>query len=180
MALMTRLSRLFRADVHAVLDRLEEPDVLLRQALREMEDEVARGTQLQKARELERAQLQARSTELQKGLAAIGGELDLCFAAGNDALIRTLLRRRLEGERIVKHLAQRIAALGQQLDGQRATLEEQRRQLEALRQKAALFDAEPGREERGDAAGWSAEAFAVSDADVELAMLRERQQRRTP
>ncbi len=41
MALITRMTRLFTADLHAVLDRLEEPDVLLKQALREMEDDVA-------------------------------------------------------------------------------------------------------------------------------------------
>ena len=29
MALINRMSRLFTADVHAVLDRIEEPDVLL-------------------------------------------------------------------------------------------------------------------------------------------------------
>ena len=34
MAIVTRLTRLFRADAHAVLDRLEEPEVLLRQAVR--------------------------------------------------------------------------------------------------------------------------------------------------
>ena len=45
MALITRVSRLFQADFHAVLDRIEEPEVLLRQAVREMEEELAgRGT----------------------------------------------------------------------------------------------------------------------------------------
>ena len=37
MALVTRLSRLFQADFHAVLDRIEEPDLQLRQAVREMQ-----------------------------------------------------------------------------------------------------------------------------------------------
>ena len=41
MALITRVGRLFRADLHAVLDRVEEPEVLLRQAIREMEEELA-------------------------------------------------------------------------------------------------------------------------------------------
>ena len=45
MALITRLTRLFRADVHAVLDRIEEPDVLLRQAVRDMEEECGRDAQ---------------------------------------------------------------------------------------------------------------------------------------
>ena len=38
MALITRISRLFQADFHAVLDRIEEPEQLLKQAIREMED----------------------------------------------------------------------------------------------------------------------------------------------
>ena len=42
MALITRVSRLFQADLHAVLDRIEEPEVLLKQAVREMEEELAR------------------------------------------------------------------------------------------------------------------------------------------
>jgi phage shock protein A len=36
MALITRVSRLFRADVNAVLDRIEEPASLLRQAVLDM------------------------------------------------------------------------------------------------------------------------------------------------
>ena len=43
MPLVDRVARLFRADLHAVMDRIEEPDVLLRQALREMEEELALG-----------------------------------------------------------------------------------------------------------------------------------------
>ena len=37
MALINRLSRLFKADFHAVLDQIEEPELLLKQAIREME-----------------------------------------------------------------------------------------------------------------------------------------------
>jgi phage shock protein A len=180
MALITRLSRLFRADVHAVLDRLEEPDVLLRQAIREMEDEIARGARQLEARELERQQAEGRLAGIRRGLQAIAGELDLCFGANNEALIRTLLRRRLEGERLAHHLDQRVAQLGQQIEAQRRTLDEQRRRLDELRQKAAIFEHEPGRDERGNTALWSAEDFAVTDADVDLALLRERQQRRVP
>ncbi|OOZ38928.1 hypothetical protein BOW53_13550 [Solemya pervernicosa gill symbiont] len=41
MALINRVTRLFRADMHAVLDRIEEPEVLLRQSIREMEEALA-------------------------------------------------------------------------------------------------------------------------------------------
>ena len=45
MALITRVSRLFQADFHAVLDRIEDPEALLRQAVREMEEELAHDEQ---------------------------------------------------------------------------------------------------------------------------------------
>ena len=177
MALITRLTRLFRADVHAVLDRMEEPDVLLAQAVREMEDDVAGATRELKARELELGRLRERSQALAASLASIAGEIELCFAANNEPLVRTLLRRRLEGERLAAHLAQRTTAMMRDVEERRAALAERERKLEAMRQKAALFAAEPRREGDTDAGAFRCEDFAVTDDDVEVAFLRERQQR---
>lgn len=179
MALITRLTRLFRADMHAVLERMEEPDIVLHQAVREMEEELARGTQALSARELDQRQTRVRIAELEATLKRVSSELDLCFEAGNEPLARTQLRRRLESERMARHLGQRDAALEQDIAARRRVLDEQRRQLEDMRQKAALFDAEP-REGVRDATSWRSEDFAVSEADVDLALLRERRQRRTP
>jgi len=50
MALINRLSRLFRADFHAVLDQIEEPEALLKQAIRDMEDDLANTEQRIKLR----------------------------------------------------------------------------------------------------------------------------------
>ena len=177
MALITRLTRLFRADVHAVLDRMEEPDVLLAQAVREMEDDVAAASRELKARELELGRQRERSQSLAASLASIAGEIELCCAANNEALVRTLLRRRLEGERLAAHLAQRTTALMRDAEERRAALSERERKLEAMRQKAALFAAEPRREGDADAGAFRCEDFAVTDDDVEVAFLRERQQR---
>ena len=176
MALITRLTRLFRADAHAVLDRMEEPDVVLAQAVREMEEDVAAASRQLKARELELGRLRQRAADLVASVSAIAGELDLCFAAGNEALVRTLLRRRLEGERLAKHLEQRIGTLVRENDERRAALVERERKLDAMRQKAQLFAAEPRRDE-SEPACWRGDEVAVSEADVDLALLRERQQR---
>ena len=45
MALIRRVARLITADVHAVLDQIEEPEIVLKQAIREMEEELARQAQ---------------------------------------------------------------------------------------------------------------------------------------
>ena len=57
MALITRVSRLFQADFHAVLDRIEEPEAILRQAVREMEEELARDEQRSTMLQQEQRQL---------------------------------------------------------------------------------------------------------------------------
>lgn len=174
MAILTRLNRLFRADVHAVLDQLEEPDALLRQAIRDMEEELDRGSTRLRAQEQELATSQRRQREIEAGLAGITGELDLCFAAGNEALARLLLRRRLEGERLLKQVAQQLQRLSAAITEAAQRIADQRQRLDGLRQRAALFDAaSPGVE----APNWSSEDFAVSEADVELALLREKQRR---
>ena len=110
MALITRLSRLMRADLHAVLDRVEEPEVLLRQALREMQEELARDQQRQRLLGRERDQLDARAAELEQALRRNDQELDVCFAADKEDLARTLIRRRLETERSLQLLEQRREA----------------------------------------------------------------------
>jgi phage shock protein A len=181
MALVSRLTRLFRADAHAVLDRLEEPDVLLRQAVREMEEEVARNAQALKALELDHEQTRARIAQIESSLTGIAGELDLCFAVDNQNLVRTLLRRRLEAERLVRHLTQRLTRVAAEIAQRRSALEDQRQRLEGMRQKAAIFDIDASLNRSGidksDAAGDTPD-IAVTEDDIDLALLREQQQRK--
>jgi phage shock protein A len=172
MALINRMARLFTADVHAVLDRIEEPGALLRHAVREMEEELARGEQRLRVLEHEHGELGERQRKSEAARAELDEQLDVCFANGNDELARRIVRRRLETERLERHLAERRAALAKELAAPRAVVEEQRERLDAMRQKAEILAAAPAGDdlERRD--------FAVDDAEVEVAFLRERQKRR--
>ncbi len=178
MAIVSRITRWFTADVHAVLDRLEEPDALLRQAIREMEVALAGQAQQLKALELERELLRRRSSEIDRTLASIREELDLSFAAGNEALVRTCLRRRLEGERLLRQFEQRELALSRQIEQATPALEQQRERLESMRQKAALFDVDIALCADTDGIRWNSADCGVSEADIDLALLREQQARR--
>ena len=172
MALINRMSRLFTADVHAVLDRIEEPDVLLKHAVREMEEELARSEQRARALEHEHEALGERQRKIGGVLADLGEQLDVCFASGNEELARKVIKRRLETERLEQHVAERRAALAKELAALRGALQEQREQLDVMRQKAELLTAAAA----GDDAGGG--DFAVGEAEVEVAYLRERQKRR--
>ena len=176
MALITRLSRLFRADLHAVLDRIEEPDVLLRQAVREMEEDLARDEQRIKVLDHEHGEMIARETGIEQSLAEIGEELDVCFASGKDDLARALIRRRLEAQRYLKLLGGKRSALQDTLAGLRERVGENRTRLESMRQKADLLTGAGMPEHEGE--GWLPTDFSVREEDVEVAFLREQQRRR--
>lgn len=178
MALITRVSRLFRADVNAVLDRMEEPEILLKQAVREMEEELDRDEQRGKLLGVELKQIATRQSDLHHQLSETEAELDLCFDTGNEALARVLLKRNLEAERFVKFLNRRHEELRDAASALRKRIDENRARLESMRQKAALFVTREAGEDKSD---WGepefARQFAISDEDVELAFLRERQKR---
>jgi phage shock protein A len=173
MALITRISRLFQADFHAVLDRIEEPDVLLRQAVREMEEELALDEQRSKLLRHEQRQLATREGELEQSLQDIEKELDSCFEAGNENLARACIRRRLETQRFGKHLARRHKALVETLDDLDTRIRENRARLASMRQKAELLAGEKSR----PVDDWSMPDVSVRDEDVEVAFLREKQHR---
>jgi len=171
MALINRMSRLFTADVHAVLDRIEEPDVLLKHAVREMEEELARGEQRARALAHEQDALGERQRKAEAALHELGLQLDICFESANEELARKIIRRRLETERLVRHAAERRAALAKELAAVSAAVDEQREQLDVTRQKAELLTATPAGDDfrNGD--------FVVGEAEIEVALLRERQKR---
>jgi phage shock protein A len=181
MALITRVSRLFRADVNAVLDRLEEPELLLKQAVREMEEELDRDAQRAKLLALELKRIVNRQDEISQRLGETEEELDLCFDTDNEALARVMLKRKLEAERFAQFLSRKREELRAGADELKRRIDENRSRLESMRQKAALLAAEEPDEDV--VSGWGeaefTHQFAVSDEDVELAFLRERQKRRS-
>jgi len=180
MALITRISRLFKADFHAVLDQIEEPEQLLRQAIREMEDDLDATEHDLKVCAHEQTALAAQKDEVLAALAELDEELDLCFASRKEDLAKTLVRRKLEARRMLKCLDSKQAANDAYLSGQQAGLDENRATLEGLRQKAEIFA------QRAPQFGSEAE-FAdlsllkrdlkVNDDEVEVAFLREKSKR---
>lgn len=175
MALITRVSRLFQADFHAVLDRIEEPAALLRQAVREMEEELARDEQHSKVLQLELRQLTSREAELEQSLHDIEEQLDTCFESGNDDLARAWIRRRLEAQRYAKIVSRKRGALGETLDELNTRLRENQAQLESMRQKAELLAGESARTRPEDS--WTTPDISVREEDVDVAFLREKKRR---
>jgi len=137
------MSRLFTADVHAVLDRIEEPGRAAQARDTEMEEELAHSEQRVRQLEHERTTLADRHRKVQAVLAELTEQLDVCFANGNDELARKIVKRRLETDRLDKHVAERRTIVDKQLADRRAACDEQREHLDVMRQKAELLAESP-------------------------------------
>ncbi len=181
MALINRISRLVKADFHAVLDQIEEPEQLLKQAIRDMEDDLAEAEQRIKLCVVDQEALGVRKSELEATITEVDGQLDLCFQSKKDGLAKSQIRKKLEAERILKRLNTKFDANERYLEEQRATLEENRTTLESLRQKAELFAQRAPSQAEGasefDDIAWMAREMTVSDDEVEIAFLREKSAR---
>ncbi len=181
MTLMTRLARLVRADLNAVIDRLEAPEVVLAQSVREMELALAGDRRDLAALERELERLELRDGELAAAAARAAEALADGLADGREALARPLIRRRLETERRRAALAARQAEVTVERGRLAARIESRTAHLEDLRGRAALYQETTGRvDEDGTADGWppawSGPDPGVSDAEVELELLRLRRQ----
>ncbi len=173
MALITRLSRLFQADFHAVLDRIEEPDIQLKQAIREMQIELQQNEQRLALLQHEAEQLSNLANNCKSKIAAFDEELDICFAAKKDDLARDLIRRKLETDHQLQSAEKQISTIQSSTKKLESSIEEYREQLENMVQKLELLvtdsDSQPLH------GHLSSVGTGVRAEDIEIALLREKQ-----
>ena len=173
MALVTRLSRLFQADFHAVLDRIEEPDLQLRQAVREMQFALDQDQQREQLLQHEADQLDKAVVSIGDKLQALDEELDICIAADKDDLARDLVHRKLAAEKQLQATSDRSTAINLQRQTLDRQIDEQTQQLTSMKQKLELlvkFD-----DSSVDAGFTTVEA--IRNEEIEIALLREKQKR---
>lgn len=178
MTLITRINRLFRADMHAVLDNLEEPAVLLKQAIREMEEILGAEERQLRALRQERTLIVSIESDAQTQAGRLEDELALCLAAGKDALARAVIRRQLEAAQRRTQRSRRAEAIDRHVIELEARVTEHRQRLQELRLAASSAEATAAQATQGPLATQGSDCDAtISDEAVELALLRAKAQR---
>lgn len=173
MALITRLSRLFQADFHAVLDRIEEPDLQLKQAVREMQFALDQDQQQSRLLQHESDQLNKSIASTEASLESFNDELDICLAAKQDDLARDLIRRQLTAEKQLQALQLQSDLVESQKQALSKQIDEQGQQLTSMKQKLELLVStdEPFGNEHFN------HASAARNEEIEIALLREKERR---
>ena len=179
MGIGKRVSRLFQADLHGLLDCIEEPGSVVRQALREMTEELERGEATLTLFERQRVNLVERLKELDQRIEDIDHQLTLCFEENDEPLARKMVKRKLELGQLRQRLAASHSELERKRSAQEQLLAEQREKLSTIAEKWEVLRA--AGEERETSEGplhsaWS-DSLGVRSEDVEAALLAERRKR---
>jgi phage shock protein A len=190
MGLFRRISDIISANLNDMVEGFEDPERLLRQAVREMEESIAEVTQ-QTAKAMANEKTLAR--ELERNRQQVDqwqGRAEAAVEAGDDELARKALARKNEYAKVAAALEDQLTAaseatgtLRRQLDAMKAKLAEAKRNLATLsaRKRAADFRKRMETQAAGLTAEVDEDAFAkferlkskVEQAEAEAEALAE-------
>lgn len=179
MSIMTRMTRLFKADVHGVMDQFEDDGLMLRQCLREMETSLAArraalGRKIN-ARDAARNDLTSRREEI----AALEADIDMAIAKDRDDIARFLIKKQKPLSRHCSELAHHMENLDREIADAQAYLDKRRHQYDALKLRASQHLEREGDADWPRTGKWSAQdASTVTDEEVELELLRRKERRK--
>ncbi len=177
MALITRIARLFKADMHSIIDSLEEPLAVLKQAVRDMAAEIECGEKQLEDLKRREEKLSAYKADQEHALTETEQGIDLCFRANNEQLGRSMVRRRLEIQKRIKLVDRERSALDLEREKLEQGLSAQRTKLASVKEKMEIFAEERRHEAPAGEAAYERD-YSVSEEEVEVAFLAEKERRK--
>ena len=139
MGIMTRLIKICKADVHGVMDQLEDKELLLKQHLRDMQATLtAKETELKKlmssrsriCRDLEKYRLHCQKLEQ---------DLTVAIQKDKDDIARMLIRKIKPLESLQNDSSRHLDDLDQQVSAYKESLDHQKIQYEQLKQRISEY-----------------------------------------
>jgi phage shock protein A len=139
MGIMTRLLRLCKADVHGVMDQLEDKGLLLKQYLREMEASLGHKDHLVDSLTRRHSRLMDQVRRHGEEMEKLERDLTLAMKKEKDDIARMLIRRRRALENACRHLDGQIEAIAREKSQLAETLADQRLRYETLKARADTY-----------------------------------------
>ena len=178
MSVFSRVFRLCKADLHGVMDQLEDKGLLLKQCLREMEESL-------KHKETRLDQIDRAGEQIKRALARHNEEsfkleqdLELAVGKEKDDIARMLIRKRRTLQSGCGQLQRQLEALTEERGQVVATLEKQRLQYDQLKAKTAAFCRQAEERRFEDPLETVDSAFAwltPSEEEIELELLQRKE-----
>jgi phage shock protein A len=136
MGILIRAIRIFKADVHGVMDRLEDQKLLLKQHLRDMAEALnLKEAELNKIR-LSRQQMQHDFDQYRRRLETLERDLAVALQKNKDDIARMLIRKIKPMESLHDEFAEGIRHLDEEYSYGRDQLDQQRLRYDRLKQRS--------------------------------------------
>ncbi len=156
--IMDRLSRLIRANINDLIDNAEDPEKMIDQILRDMQESISMARTQVAAMIAQEKELEFDASETKKLAAEWGRKAERAVTAGKDDLAREALRRKRDNEENSTIYTEQLGVQSQAV----AKLKDQLRQLEAKYQATlGARDTLIARQRRARAQRQVAEAIVV-------------------
>jgi phage shock protein A len=156
--IMDRLSRLIRANVNDLIDNAEDPEKMIDQILRDMQESITMARAQVAAMIAQEKELELDAAETKKLAGEWGRKAERAVTAGKDDLAREALRRKRDNEENSAIYSEQLGVQSQAV----AKLKDQLRQLEAKYQTTlGARDTLIARQRRAKAQRQVAEAVVV-------------------
>ena len=139
MGILTRVVRIFKADVHGVMDRLEDRQLLLKQHLRDMAEALSLKEVKLNEMLASRKQAQQDHDKYRRQSQALEQDLTVAIQKDKDDIARMLIRKITPLDRLLEEIAERINILDEEISVCREQLDQQRAQYEGLRHRSIEF-----------------------------------------
>ena len=176
MVVFNRFTTLLSADLHAVLDKLEDPLASLKLAVREMECALADSNRNLEARRRTTEMLQRQQGECEQQIAALQQQLDACFESNEEMLAKSVLRNKLLKEKHQAALAKAFSENEQRARQEEKSLRENDQRLSAMREKLTLLTQQSTTQAESEWRSACGEG-ELRDEELEVAFLQEKQRR---
>lgn len=124
----SRISDILKSNINEMLDRAEEPDKMIRQMVRDMEEAVSKATASVGTAVANHKRLERQFNDKQSQVAEWQGKAERAVEAGEDALARRALERKAVFAKAAEDLAPAV-------EESRQTAEQLREQLRELKTK---------------------------------------------
>lgn len=171
MTLISRMSRLFRADIHHLLDCMEEPEIVLKQAIREMEDEISRDDEEKNRIESLKLRLQSEHEELQVEIEAMQNNIRSAFGVEDELLAKSFVKRKLIAERRIERIKRDAAKLEKSREEFERKITERRKKLQEIQEHARLYKKAHPQEKKSWSNNPVQTQSEISQEEIELAYL---------
>lgn len=171
MRIMTRLIRLWKADVHGAMDQMEDRELLMGQYLREMKTALDQKTARLQGLQADERRLAREIASHEDAVASLEKDIDMAVAKEKDDIARFLIKKLKRRAAHLDPCRCRRADVASEMARLSDTLSEQRRQYddlamryENLRRESASTDKPPVWDH------WTDDA--TSEEEIELELLR--------